>query len=62
MRCDNGKHELTVLKAQCPFCEIERLRSTLEDIASGELGVNLCIKYAKKAVAIPFPTPEGPKP
>jgi hypothetical protein len=29
---------------------IAELESTLTDIASGELGVNLCIKYAKKAL------------
>lgn len=58
MRCDSGKHELALLKAQCPFCEIETLRSALEDIASGELGINLCIKYAKKALG-PQPAQTG---
>lgn len=29
----------------------EQLRKTLEDIASGELGINLCIRYAKKTLA-----------
>lgn len=29
---------------------IERLHSALEDIASGELGINLCVKVAKKAL------------
>ncbi len=30
--------------------EIERLRIALEDIASGEIGINLCIKVAKRAL------------
>jgi hypothetical protein len=30
--------------------EIERLRTVLEDIASGELGVNVCIRAAKQAL------------
>lgn len=30
--------------------EIGRLRETLSDIASGEIGINLCIKYAKSAL------------
>jgi len=29
---------------------IEELESVMADIASGELGVNLCIKYAKKSM------------
>ena len=34
---------------------IEGLRGALEDIASGELGINVAIKHAKKAL---FPTKE----
>lgn len=30
--------------------KIERLRESLDDIASGELGLNICIKVAKKAL------------
>lgn len=37
------------------------MRNTLGDIASGELGINLCIKYAQRAIVIPDPTPAEPK-
>lgn len=29
MYCNSGKHELALLKDQCPFCENERLRRQL---------------------------------
>lgn len=38
MRCDSGKHELVLLKAQCPFCEIERLQSLIEDYQEAQRG------------------------
>lgn len=31
--------------------EVEALRKALQDIASGELGVNLCVKVAQAALA-----------
>ena len=34
----------------CMDIEIARLRLVLDDIASGELGINLCIKAAKQAL------------
>ena len=32
---------------RCAIAERDRLRSAFADIASGELGINLCIKVAK---------------
>jgi hypothetical protein len=48
VRCNSGKHELTVLKAKCPFCEIERLRALLGAVcAENARLMNLCVGNAR---------------
>lgn len=60
-RCSCGLHLVkSSLRANWHQLEAERdalaadlaaARATLDDIASGEIGINLCIKYAKAALA-----------
>ena len=44
MYCSNGKHELILMKDQCPFCENEKLRRQL---AAAEIAIRAMksIKY-----------------
>jgi hypothetical protein len=45
------KAEDFMLSAEADKARIAELESVLADIASGEIGVNLCVKYAKKVLA-----------
>lgn len=42
----------TIRRALKPDADLERVRVLLEDIASGEMGINVSIRHAKKALLI----------
>jgi len=52
---------LRAAAAECDALKADRdrLRKVLEDIASGEIGINLCIKYAKQALQRPDGDADG---
>jgi len=59
MRCDSGNHELTVLKADCPFCKIAVLERRVRDLERCLVNMHAYVEYECEQVGV---VPEGKEP